>query len=159
MGMDAMFLNFKDGELPIQPTIVPGGTTISSPYFGGQPAAIYTDGTVVLALGATPLYIGLFKNSSWEDMLNGNATIVSGASKVALFNGSNEIDSVVNGVTIEGAPYDTSLTWANGDYLYVNHTTGLWSNVSASNGTAKGIVVKCPTSIDGTLHAYMFMVV
>jgi len=159
MGMDVMQLSFKDGELPVNPLITPTGTTTASPYYGGQPAAMNTDGTCILALGATPAYLGVFKNSSWEDLQNGNAGIVHGASKVAFFNGSNEQDSTVNSLTVEGAPYDTTLTWAAADYLYVNHTTGLWTNVSSSNGTAKGIVVKAPTSTDGTMHAYLFSVV
>ena len=159
MGMDVMQLSFKDGELPVNPLITPTGSTTASPYFGGQPLAINTDGTVILALGSTPKYIGVAKNSSWEDLQNGNAVVVGGASKVVFFNGSNEQDSTVNGVTVEGAPYDTTLTWANGDYLYVANATGLWTNVSTSNGTPKGIVVKAPTSTDGTMHAYMFSVV
>jgi hypothetical protein len=160
MGMDIMQLGFKDGELPINPLITPTGTTTASPYFGGQPLAINTDGTVILALGSTPKYIGMAKNSSYEDASNGNATVVSGASKVVFLNGSNEVDSVTpQGLTVEGAPYDATLTYTAGDYLYIANGSGLWTNVSSSNGTPKGIIVKPPSSTDGTMHAYMFMVV
>ena len=159
MGMDIMFLSFKDGEIPVNPSIVVGGTGANSPYFGGQPAAISTSGQAILALGATPAYLGMFKNSSFEDLQNGNASIVHGASKVVFMNGSVEVDTVVNGVTVEGAPYDTALTYAAADYLYVTAATGLWTNVSAGNGTAKGIVTKPATTTDSTMHAYMFSVV
>lgn len=160
MGMDIMQLGFKDGELAVNPLITPTGTTTASPYFGGQPVAMHTDGTVILALGSTPKYLGMAKNSSYEDVANGNAVVVSGASKVVFMNGSNEQESVTpQGVTVEGAPYDTTLTWAPGEYLYIGNTDGLWTNVSTSNGTPKGIVVKAPSATDGTMHAYMFMVV
>ena len=159
MGMDILFLSFKDGELPVNPSIVVGGSGANSPYYGGQPAAISTSGQTILALGTTPAYLGMFKNSSFEDLQNGNSTVVHGASKVIFMNGSNEVDTVVNGVTVEGAPYDTAQTYAAADYLYVDHTTGLWTNVSSGNGTTKGIVTKPASTTDSTMQAYMFSVV
>ena len=159
MGMDIMFLSFKDGEIPVNPLIVVGGSTINTPYFGGMPAAIHTTGQAILALGGTPAYLGMFKNSSYEDLLNGNATIVHGASKVVFMNGSNEVDTIVNGVTVEGAPYNTALTYVAGEYLYVTAATGLWTNSSGGNGTPKGIITKPATSTDSTMQAYMFSVV
>jgi len=156
MGMDIFFLSFKDGEIPVQPNIVAGGTGANSPYFGGQPAAINSSGQAILALGATPAYLGMFKNDSFTDLQNGNAAIVHGASKVVFMNGSIETENVVNGVTVEGAPYDTTQTYAAANYLYVNNATGLWTNQSGGNGTAKGIVVKPATATDSTMHAYMF---
>ena len=152
MGMDIQQLTWKDGEIALDPAIValPG-------YFGGQPAMLNVNGQATPALGASPTYIGMFKNSWSEDSKNGNVTIIPGGNKVIFFNGSNQIDSQDESGNIqEGAPYNTALTYANAEYLYIDPATALWTNVL--NGTPKGIITKAPTATDGSLVAYMFMV-
>lgn len=155
MGMDILQLSFKDGEFAVDPNLA------ANSYFGGMPAAINTDGTATLATsgGGSPLYIGMFKNSHYEDAQNGKATVVAGASKVQFMNGSNQVDTTdPAGATIEGAPYDTTQTYVNGQYLYINKTTGLWTNQSSGNGTAKGIITLAPSSTSSIMEAFMFMV-
>ena len=147
MGMDILQLLFKDGDIPMDPA--------TPAYFGGQPAAIGANGAT-LAIAEDAKYIGMMKNSSYEDQKNGNVTIVHGG-KVVFINGSNEIDSVINGATVEGAPYDTTLTYGAGDYLWIQATTGLWKNTGTA-GREKGIVIKPATGTDGNMEAYMFSV-
>lgn len=155
MGMQILQLSFKDGNIPLDPLVAANG------YFGGMPAAINALGQATLATsgGGSPAYIGMFKNSQYEDAQNGNVTIVFGASKVMFMNGSDQVENTdPAGNTIEGAPYDTTQTYANAQYLYIDHLTGKWTNQSAGNGTAKGIITKAPTSTDSTMEAYMFAV-
>ena len=156
MGMQILQMGFKDEGFTVDPLLA------ANSYFGGQPVAINALGQATLATsgGGTPLYVGMFKNSHFEDAQNGKATVVSGASKIQFMNGSDQVENQdPAGNTIEGAPYDTTLTYAAGEYLYINKTTGLWTNVSAGNGTAKGIIVKPATSTDSVMDAYMFSVV
>jgi len=150
--MDVMQLTWKDGEIPLNTALV-----LATGYFGGQPAMINSSGQATLATGGSPTYIGMFKNCWTEDSKNGNVTIIPGGTKVIFFNGSNSIDVTDEaGNTIEGAPYDTTLTYDEGEYLYINATTALWQN--AAVGTAKGIIIKAPTATDSSLIAYMFMI-
>jgi len=145
MGVRESQLVFKDGEIPMDPA--------SDAYYGGQPAKIGAAGAS-LAKSEDAAYIGIMKNSSYEDNKNGNVTIIYGG-KVTFLNGSDQIDSVINGETVEGAPYDTTLTWNAGDYLYIA-SSGLWSNTGTS-GKEKGIIIRPATSVDGSMDAYMFM--
>ena len=145
MGMDILQLVFKDGEIPMDPA--------SGAYYGGAPAAIGANGAALAVIDAAK-FIGVFKNSSYEDAQNGNCTIVYGG-KIVLLNGSNQIDSVVNGVTVEGAAYNTALTYNAGDYLYITVTSGLWTNVAGT--VPRGIVISPASGTNGNMEAYMFM--
>jgi hypothetical protein len=103
--------------------------------------------------------IGVFKNSSFQDRQNGNATILSGVCRLKFINGSGSADNTdPNGNVIEGAPYDTTITFAPGDKIYVN-AAGLWTNVSGGAGTAKGIVVKGQSTSDDSVEVYFMPVV
>jgi len=157
MGMDIQQLSFKDGEIPVRPTVNPAGTGADSPWFGGQPATIDANGQAILAKdGSTSKFLGCFKNASVEDTQNGNTTIVHGASKVVFFNGSNQIaDLDDSGSTVEGAPYNDALTYTPGEYLYID-ANGLWSNVVL--GPPRGIITKAPNAQDGNMAAYIFSV-
>ena len=144
MGVDIKQITYKDGEIPMDPA--------SEAYFGGQPAKIGAAGASLLKT-ETGTYIGIFKNSSYEDAKNGNVTIIR-SGKVEFLNGSNAIDSVINGQTVEGAPYDTTKTYAAGEYLYID-ANGKWSNTGTA-GRERGIIVRPATASDGSMEAYLF---
>ena len=157
MGMDIQQLSFKDGEIPVNPLVAPGGAGDNTPWFGGQPATLNATGQAILAKdGATTKWLGVFKNASVEDTANGNTTIVHGASKVVFFNGSNQIDDEdSSGSIVEGTPYDDTLTYAAGEYLYIQ-ASGLWTNVVT--GPPRGIITQAPTAQSGNMAAYLFSV-
>lgn len=155
MGMQIQQLGYKTDGFTVDPLLA------ANSYFGGMPAAINALGQATLATsgGGSPAYIGMFKNSHYEDAQNGKSTIVSGNSAVQFMNGSDQIENTdPAGATIEGAPYDTTQTYAAAQYLYIDHVTGKWTNQSAGNGTAKGIIVKPATSTDSVMDAFMFAI-
>jgi len=158
MGADTLFVSYRDGELPLDAAVMAGSVT----YFGGQPAAITTTGTVTLCKTGAASYIGVFKNSSYEDIKNGSANVLGGASKIVLINGSNSIDTVIGGSTVEGAPFDTSQTYNSADLLYIS-ATGFWTNQvgsgintnSVGSATPKAIVVSPANATNGNMEIYL----
>src|SRR5580765_6187609 len=123
MGLQVLQAKYLDGDLPLDTT------NAQASYFGGQPLRITPTG-ISVSVGDQN-YIGVAKNSRFEDALNGKATVVRGF-KGQLLNGSDQIDSIVNNQTVEGLPYDSAQAYAEGDLLYINATTGLWTKVQAS---------------------------
>lgn len=157
MGMNLAFGSFRDGENPCDPLVLSGSVT----YFGGQPASILADGSITLTVTANLKYIGVLHNSSFEDTKIGNAAVIPGPAKITLINGSNAEDPTVGVTTVEGAPYDTNLTYAAGDLLYIS-ATGFWQNTSAAalntNGlgvTPKAIVISPATATNGNMDIYL----
>lgn len=151
MGIQILQVKYLDGDLPLDVT------NAMTAYFGGQPLRITTTG-VSVSVGDLQ-YIGVAKNSRFEDALNGKVTVIRGF-KGQLLNGSDQIDTVVNGQTVEGLPYDNAQSYAEGDLLYINATSGLWTRVqgagSPTTAKAKGIVTKAPSGTDDSLEAYFF---
>jgi len=160
MGANKALGGFRDGELPLDAGVLNNSVT----YYGGQPASIVvaSGGLTLTKSGATSYLGGVFANSSYEDVQNGNGTILYGGSKITLINGSNNVDTTIPGVgTVEGAPYDTTQTYAYGDLLYIT-AAGLWTNQSASgigtNGaaaSAKAIVLNPATANNGNMDIYL----
>ena len=100
-------------------------------------------------------FIGLFAVSSYEDLKNGNTTIISGGGLVKLTNGSVSQDSTTStGTVVEGAPYDTSVTFAPGNGVYIA-AGGLLTNTGVP-GQAIGVVVKGQGTNDDSVEFYMF---
>jgi hypothetical protein len=73
---------------------------------------------------------------------NGNVTVLSGAGAIVkLTNGSGSQDNTdAGGNVVEGAPYDTSNAFVEGESVYVD-ANGLLTNVPVS-GKAIGKVIK-----------------
>jgi hypothetical protein len=153
MGMEVLEGGIRLGELPLDTTDI-----VNNPYYGGQPAAIETTGLVRLAKNTDDqAFVGMFAVSSYEDSQNGNATIIIPPAYVRFINGSVSQDtqpSTAPTTTVEGAPYDTTISFQPSNLLYIG-TAGLWVN----NGTAgqeKGIVTKGNTSADDAVEAIMW---
>lgn len=120
-------------------------------YYGGSPLAINHSGELVLAkyddLAATKTdttattYVGAAYNPSAVDATtyNGLATFLPDCSVVTLCKNSvNTNNTSINkdgtaGQTGDDYPYDTALTWDEGDLLFIN-TVGKWTNVNPSAG-------------------------
>lgn len=150
MGMEWLNGGMRIGELPLDLTDV-----ATNPYFGGQPAQIGAAGLKLAKANDDQSFVGCFLNSSFEDSQNGNATIITGVSYVRFVNGSISQDSPTpSGATVEGAPYDTALTFSIGDKLYID-ANGKWTNV-ANAGRQKGIVTKGNTATDDAVEAILF---
>lgn len=151
MGLEVLKGGDPIGELPVDLTDI-----ATNPYFGGAPIAMQTTGLVRLAKSADDqAFIGLSQNSSSEDALNGNATVVINGCYVRMFNGSLQVDSPTpGGDVVEGAPYDTTKTFLPSQRLYID-ANGLWTNV-VDAGKEKGIVTKGNTAADDAVEAIIF---
>jgi hypothetical protein len=54
------------------------------------------------------------------------------------------------------APFLTNVTWLVGNRLFVDDSTGLWTNTAGSNNTkARGYVLKAPNSATDKLEAIL----
>jgi hypothetical protein len=156
MGVTQLQGGYQDGELPLNMTDSAQGV---HPYYGGQPATIDANGVRLALVADETAIIGVFKNSSYQDRQNGNATILGGVCRLKFINGSGSADNTdPNGNVIEGAPYDTTITFNPGDKIYVS-AAGLWTNVSGGAGTAKGIVIKGQNTSDDSVEVYFMPVV
>jgi len=153
MGMEVLQGGMRPGELPLDTVDI-----VSNPYFGGAPAAMQATGLVRLAkAGDAAAFLGMFAVSSYEDATNGNATIVVPPAYVRFINGSVSQDtqpSVAPTSTVEGAPYDTSVTFVPGNLLYIG-AAGLWE-ATGTAGQEKGLVTKGNTSADDAVEAIMW---
>jgi hypothetical protein len=142
---------FQDGEMPLNMT---DSAPTVHPYFGGQPATIDGNGVRLALSGDEASFIGVFKNSSYQDRQNGNATVLGGICRLKFVNGSVSADNTdPNGNVIEGAPYDTTITFSPGDHIYIN-ATGFWTNTGTA-AQAKGIVVKGQNTSDDSVEVYL----
>lgn len=153
MGLEVLQGGMLIGELPADIADM-----TANPYFGGAPIAMQNTGLTRLAKATDDqVFIGLAQNSSFEDSTNGNCTVVAGNAYVRFIDGSvsqDEQPSTQPTETVEGAPYDTTLTFVPGDKLYIA-ASGLWTNVAAA-GKEKGIVTKGNTSADDAVEAIMY---
>lgn len=133
--------------------------TASATYYGGSPAMMSTAGTVELAtrtkLLSSGSYVGIFYNTSVVDALTegDKATFLAGTCVLTFMKATpNTNNSVLNvegsaGVASDDYPYDTTLTWAPGDKLYLGATTsGTWSNVNSGTDEALGVVLVAGTN-------------
>jgi hypothetical protein len=150
MGLEVLQGGFRVGELAMDVA-----DAVTNPYFGGQASAIESTGLVRLAKAADAnAFLGLYQNSSFEDGQNGNATVVVPPAYVRMLNGSISQDSPVNGQIVEGAPYDTTISFVPSNLLYIA-ASGLWSNTGVA-GQEKGIVTKGNTSADDAVEAIVW---
>jgi hypothetical protein len=141
---------YRDGDIPLDVT------DRTTAYFGGQPLQIRSSGAS-LAVGDLK-YCGVALNSRFEDAKNGKVTILRGF-KGMLENGSDQVETVVDTVTVEGLPYDNNVSYVEGDLLYIK-TSGLWTNAtnagSPASPKAKAIVTRAPSGNDDSMEAYFF---
>ncbi len=152
MGMELLNGGYRDGELALD---VADAASSANPYFGGQPAQIGANGAKLCKQADEAGCIGVFQNSSFEDLKNGNTTVVTGTSKVRFINGAVGQDNQDEaGNVVEGAPFDTGVTFAVGDDLFID-SNGKWAR-TGTGGQRKGIVLKAPVATDDTLEAYFF---
>lgn len=130
MAVDILFFGgFKDGEILLDSAYA---ISTPAPYVGGQPACLTPTGA---RLSLTPDIIGVFKNSSVED-LKGDVqvaeTLPAGTIMTTVIWGDNKLKFFKEGA--EAKPFkDTPTT--GGTYivnqgLYVD-TDGLWDNAAA----------------------------
>lgn len=160
MGARYHFITYRDGEEVYDSTNDPT-------YAAGQPAAIVAGGGVGVSVGGTDdKFVGIHTNPSTVDAANGNVSIWGGFVKCDLFDNTAGPSNVApagtttSGVTGDGAPFDTTKSYARGDLLYIN-PNGLWTNEAVggsgnppSAGSAvHGIVVTAPASATDTMVA------
>ena len=153
MGAEYLFIQDKDGEEEFDAA---GDPT----YAAGQPAAIIVGGGVGLCLGGVDdKFIGLLGNDSVKDKDIGKVTIWRGNVKAKLFDNSSNFTNIEpsgttqSGVTGDGFPFDESVSYTRGDFLFVS-ATGLWTSIQpggsgdapAANSVPHGQVLKAPTS-------------
>lgn len=152
MGVRLLQGGFRDGEIPLN-----SGDAVTNPFYGGQPATIDASGARLAKSADQKKFIGVFAVSSYEARKTGVVTILAGAGRFQFTVGSASQD-VANdlGDTVEGAPYDTTVTFTAGDLLYIS-STGKWTNTGTA-GQEKGIVIKGQTSQDDSVIAYIFPV-
>jgi len=152
MGVRLLQGGFRDGEIPLDST-----DAASNPFYGGAPATIGASGAKLAKSATQKAFIGVFAVSSYEARKTGVVTILAGAGRFQFLVGSASQD-VANdlGDTVEGAPYDTTVTFAAGEFLYIS-ATGKWTNTGVV-GQEKGIVIKGQTSQDDSVIAYVFPV-
>lgn len=151
MGMTWLNGGQRIGDLPLDVADL-----ASNPYFGGQPAQVGTAGLKLAKADDDQSMVGVFLNSSYEDLQNGNGTIITGTAYVRFLNGSVSLDSPTpQGTAVEGAPYDTAITFVAGNKLYID-ANGKWTNV-ANAGREKGIVLKGNTANDDAVEALLFV--
>lgn len=163
MGID--FLNHamsKDGDL---------GTiafqSASQTYVGGQPFGLGASGIVFGTDVIDSTYQGVFVNSSVEDtnigtQVHTTSTTTLGSAKPSVYWAKAAGSKVkmwkkVRHDYAESAPpFETSVTWAQWDKLYIS-SNGKWTNVTGSNrNTEHGVVLKAPASADDTLIAILY---
>lgn len=150
MGMRLCFNHIRDGEEPLS-------AVTTTAYPAGAPLRVITDG-LALCTGILAGYVGcaLSTRANAAASGGGQASYFPGAGKVEMFdNSANDANDV--------APYDTALTYAVGNLLYVDNT-GKWSNSTPGTGVvdaaaiARGKVVRVVTAgVGGSFRANMFM--
>jgi hypothetical protein len=150
MGVEWLNGGMRIGDLALDTT-----DAATNGYFGGQPAQIGANGLKLAKAANDQTFVGVFQNSSFEDLQNGSATLLTGVCYLRFINGSVSQDSPTpTGQVVEGAPYNTSLTFNPGDKIYID-ANGLWTNV-ANAGTEKGIVTKGNTGSDDAVEVILF---
>jgi hypothetical protein len=145
---------YQDGSLDVNP--------LTGAYVAGQPLKVNTSGQLELcycyAEGTDCGYCGLAKGFSGStslqksDLYNGKATYIAGFNKLTL-----DEASAVDGS--DHRPFDTTLTYNEGDDLYIDEN-GLLSNNGA--GAHAGYATVCANATPiayvvevGTSQAYM----
>ena len=145
---------YQDGSLDVNP--------LTGAYVAGQPLKVNTSGQLELcycyAEGTDCGYCGLAKGFSGStslqksDLYNGKATYIAGYNKLTL-----DALSPVN--PSDRVPYDTTLTYNEGDDLYIDGHGLLSKN---GPGTHAGYATVCANATPiayvvevGTLQAYL----
>ena len=111
-------------------------------YFGGQPLCIDASGVRLCKAADRAKFIGLAAVSSYEDLKNGNVTVLTGSGAIVkLYDASVSQDNTdAVGTVVEGAPYDTAIAFVPGEKVYID-ANGKFTNVPDA-GKAVGIVIK-----------------
>ena len=150
MGMKMLQPGFRDGVIPLDVTYA-----ATHAFFGGAPLIMTPTGARLATAATRNGFIGFAAVSSFEALKNGNITVIAGAPKVAFMSSSPSQANVdpVSGVTAEGAPFDTSVTFANGDKWYIG-VAGLITNVTDA-GKSIGITTKGQGTNDDSIEGYM----
>lgn len=151
MGMKMLQPGFRDGAIPLDTAYAK-----NNPFFGGAPLALASGwpGARLCTAATRSSYIGLAAVSSFEALKNGNITVVGGAPKVSLMSSSPSQANVdqTTQITAEGPPFDTTVTFNQGDKWYVG-ATGLITNVAVS-GKSIGITTKGQGTNDDSIEGY-----
>jgi hypothetical protein len=136
------FLIWKDGEIEAD-------GTVSTNYVGGQLLKVTSNGRLAICLAPnTDPVAGWAQNDREIDIANGSSTYVK-LGKAQLF-GSTQSDGTVV------YPFNNSLTYAAGELLYVNGTTGQLQNITGgSDSKAVAIVVAVGTQYIGVTGNYL----
>lgn len=124
-------------------------------YKGGSPAGINTSGELVPAVagGSNCTYVGIFANASSVDANTKDlkSTFYAGTCILTLLkalpNTNNSTTNVEGtaGVAGDDYPYNSALTYNEGDKLYVGATLG-WTNVNPNSNEAVGVVLYAGTN-------------
>lgn len=126
------------------------GTT----YYGGQPCAINTSGTLEKAISdGSTTYVGIFANYSAVDAKTKDvkSTFYAGTCVLTLMKATPNVDNRTTnvegtaGVDGDDYPYNTTLVYNEGDKLYVG-ADGLWTNVNPGSKQALGVVLYAGTN-------------
>jgi len=150
MGLNLKNGCFRDGERVLNRT-----DAATNKYFGGQPLCSDSNGVRLAKAADRAIFSGLAAVSSYEDLKNGNVTIISGDGLVQVTNGSASQDTTDPvGNIVEGAPYDTTVSFVQGNGVYIS-ATGFLTNTGAA-GTAIGTVVKTQDANSGSFDFYLF---
>lgn len=152
MGMQWLNGGMRVGDLPLN---MMDSAPAVHPYFGGSPLAIDASGLRLALAADDQKFVGVAVCSSSEDRKNGNASFVTGTAYLRFMNASVSADSPdASGNVVEGAPYDTALTFVPSDLIYID-ANGKWTNVAAA-GKEKGIVVKGNTVADDSIEVILY---
>lgn len=130
-------------------TIAADSTTTNT-YVGGAPAGLRSVGAYGTL--SDTRYVGIMKNDRATDVANGKCTIYFGANKMKIWKGISGTDTSADAT----CPFDTTVTWAIGDQLYIRNmaTYAQWSNVNYNSGISHGVVTKAPASATDTMEAW-----
>jgi len=166
MGVQVRFLGgYQDGTLDVNP--------LTAAYVAGQPLKVNTSGQLELCTcyrqGYDDGYVGLAKGYSGSttdknsDIYNGKATYFAGFNQLKLDNQGTARNANDN------YPFDTSLTYNEGDDIYIDENGKLTNNgpgahpgyaTVCSNATPIAYVVEVGTGVaaDGT-STYSYLVI
>lgn len=121
-------------------------------YFGGAPLCIDANGVRLCKAADRSNFIGVAAVSSYEDLKNGNLTVISGHGSILKFtDGSASQDNTDPvGNVVEGAPWDTTKVFVAGQKVYID-ANGKYTNV-VDAGKAVGTVTKGQSVNDNSLE-------
>jgi len=115
---------------------------LTNKYFGGQPLCQDANGVRLCKAADRAKFVGLACVSSYEDLKTGVVTVLMGGGSIVrlMASSASQDNTDAIGNVVEGAPYDTSLAFVEGQRVYID-ANGFFTNVAAS-GAAIGTVTK-----------------